>query len=300
MGAARPRRSCARVPSWEWLRMHVDPARSRAVVTAARVAESLERTVGLPSDEVDRRLRSLPGIGVWTSAEVRQRAHGDADAVSFGDYHVAKDVGWALTGAPFDDAALEAFLEPWRPHRGRVPALVGRGRAAPAPPRRPDGAAHAPAGPGHPDLSGTAAQSSGRRGASTNSVNLRCRSRASHSLLVSSRQLDSSARKISSSDRGQRLVDDLDVDLVVALQAEPVDVRGPDRGPVAVHRGGLGVHHGVAEAEDPHAGVEQLGEVAARDPVGDDVVRLQRDEQPHVHAAPRRRLHARRRSPGRG
>jgi hypothetical protein len=113
------------VPSWEWLQMHVDPARSRAVVTAARVAESLERTVGLPPDEVDRRLRSLPGIGVWTSAEVRQRAHGDADAVSFGDYHVAKDVGWALTGAPFDDAALEAFLEPWRPHRGRVPALVG-------------------------------------------------------------------------------------------------------------------------------------------------------------------------------
>jgi hypothetical protein len=113
------------VPSWAWLQMHVDPARSRAVVTAARVAESLERTVGLPSDEVDRRLRSLPGIGVWTSAEVRQRAHGDADAVSFGDYHVAKDVGWALTGSPFDDAELEAFLEPWRPHRGRVPALVG-------------------------------------------------------------------------------------------------------------------------------------------------------------------------------
>ncbi len=113
------------IPSWEWLRMHVDQARSRAVVTAARVAGSLERTVGLPAEEVDRRLQSLPGIGVWTSAEVRQRAHGDPDAVSFGDYHVAKDVGWALTGAPFDDAELEAFLEPWRPHRGRVPALLG-------------------------------------------------------------------------------------------------------------------------------------------------------------------------------
>ena len=34
-----------------------------------------------------------PGIGVWTSAEVRFRAHGDADAVSFGDYHIAKNVG---------------------------------------------------------------------------------------------------------------------------------------------------------------------------------------------------------------
>jgi hypothetical protein len=113
------------VPSWEWLRLHVDPARSRALVGAARVAGALERTVGLPHDEADRRLRSLPGIGVWTSAEVRQRAHGDPDAVSFGDYHVAKDIGWALTGAPFDDTELEAYLEPWRPHRGRVQALVG-------------------------------------------------------------------------------------------------------------------------------------------------------------------------------
>ena len=113
------------VPSWEWLRMHIDPARSRAIVTAARVADSLERTVGLPGEEVDRRLRSLPGIGVWTAAEVRQRAHGDADAVSFGDYHVAKDVGHVLAGREFDHAELEEFLEPWRPHRNRVPTLLG-------------------------------------------------------------------------------------------------------------------------------------------------------------------------------
>ncbi len=112
------------IPSWEWLRMHIDPARSRTIVTAARVADALERTAALAGDEADRRLRTLPGIGVWTSAEVRQRAHGDADAVSFGDYHVAKDVGWALTGTPFDDAELEAYLEPWRPQRGRVPTLV--------------------------------------------------------------------------------------------------------------------------------------------------------------------------------
>ena len=113
------------IPSWEWLKMHIDPARSRALVTVARVAESLERTITLAPEEAERRLRSLPGIGVWTSAEVRQRAFGDPDAVSFGDYHVAKDVGWALTGTPFDDAELEAYLEPWRPHRGRVVALVG-------------------------------------------------------------------------------------------------------------------------------------------------------------------------------
>lgn len=113
------------VPSWEWLRMHVDPARSRALVSAARVADALERTVGLPGEEVERRLTTLPGVGVWTAAEVRQRAHGDPDAVSFGDYHVAKDVGWAVAGRAFDDAELAEFLEPWRPHRGRVPVLLG-------------------------------------------------------------------------------------------------------------------------------------------------------------------------------
>ncbi len=86
------------IPSWEWLRLHIDPARSRAVVRAAAVAGSLERLAALPADEADRRLRSLPGVGRWTSAEVRSRALGDADAVSFGDYHVAADVGWAVRG----------------------------------------------------------------------------------------------------------------------------------------------------------------------------------------------------------
>jgi 3-methyladenine DNA glycosylase/8-oxoguanine DNA glycosylase len=112
------------VPSWEWLRMHIDPARSRTVVQAARVAPALERTAGLARDEADRRMRSLPGIGVWTSAEVRFRAHGDADAVSFGDYHVAKNIGWALTGEEVDDDGLAELLEPYRPHRYRVQRLV--------------------------------------------------------------------------------------------------------------------------------------------------------------------------------
>ena len=119
------------IPSWEWLRLHIDPARSRTVVQAARVADALERTVGLPGPEADRRLRSIPGIGVWTSAEVRFRAHGDADAVSFGDYHVAKNVGWALTGEAVDDDGMAELLAPYRPHRYRVQRLVelsGAGR----------------------------------------------------------------------------------------------------------------------------------------------------------------------------
>ena len=115
-----------RIPSWDWLRLQIDPARSKAVITAARVASSLERTIGLDGAEVERRLTSLPGIGEWTAAEVRQRAHGDADAVSFGDYHVAKDMGWGLTGEPWDDDRLRDYLAPHRPHRQRVVALLYR------------------------------------------------------------------------------------------------------------------------------------------------------------------------------
>jgi 3-methyladenine DNA glycosylase/8-oxoguanine DNA glycosylase len=124
------------IPSWEWLRLHIDPARSRAIIRAAQVAPSLERTLGLDGAEVERRLCSLPGIGVWTAAEVRFRAHGDADAVSFGDYHIAKNVTWALTGEEGDDAAMAELLEPYRPHRHRVQRLVelaglGRPRRGP-------------------------------------------------------------------------------------------------------------------------------------------------------------------------
>ena len=126
----------AQLPSWEWLRCHIDGSRSAAIVRAARVAESLERTVGLPAREVERRLRSLPGVGVWTAAEVRQRAHGDADAVSFADYHVAKHIGYALTGESINNLELEALLEPYRPHRYRVQHIVttrlpGRPRRGP-------------------------------------------------------------------------------------------------------------------------------------------------------------------------
>lgn len=120
--------------SWEWLRLPVDGARSRPVVAAARVAGALERGAAVSSGELDRRLRSIPGIGVWTSAEVRSRVLGDADAVSFGDYHVAREVGLALIGEEVDDAGMAELIEPYRPHRGRVQQLVAVG--SPGRPRR--------------------------------------------------------------------------------------------------------------------------------------------------------------------
>lgn len=122
-----------RVPSWEWLRCSIDCKRSDTIMRAARRAGSLEHMGGLPMAEVDRRLRSVPGVGCWTSAEVRQRAFGDADAVSFGDYHVAAHVGYALTGEVADDEQLAILLEPERPHRYRIQYVVTT--RMPGPPR---------------------------------------------------------------------------------------------------------------------------------------------------------------------
>lgn len=132
----------ALIPSWEWLKLHIDPARSRPIVQAARVADSIQRIASVTIDEADRRLRSLPGVGVWTSAEVRATALGDPDAVSFGDYHVAKEVGWALFGHDIDDDRLAEVLEPWAGHRGRVVTLLmlfGRSRPRRGPRMAPRG-----------------------------------------------------------------------------------------------------------------------------------------------------------------
>lgn len=113
-----------RVPSWTWRQLAVDHARSRTICVAAQRADALERTLELAPAEAERALRSLPGVGVWTAAEVRQRAHGDADAVSFGDYHLSGRVGRALVGRPVDDDEMAELLKPYRPDRYRVQRLV--------------------------------------------------------------------------------------------------------------------------------------------------------------------------------
>jgi 3-methyladenine DNA glycosylase/8-oxoguanine DNA glycosylase len=113
-----------RVPSWDWHRAGVDPARSRTVCEAARVAPRLEQAVGMAPDEASALLRAVRGIGPWTAAEVAQRALGDTDAVSVGDYHLSQFVGWALVGRPVDDDGMVELLEPWRPHRYRVIRLL--------------------------------------------------------------------------------------------------------------------------------------------------------------------------------
>jgi endonuclease III len=118
------------IPSWEWRGAQVDNKRASAIMRAAHVASRLEETVGMTRDEAAHRIRTVPGIGVWTAAEIMHRSHGDPDAVSVGDLHLPRIVCTAL-GGPLaaiganDDRMLE-LLEPYRGHRYRVTALLYR------------------------------------------------------------------------------------------------------------------------------------------------------------------------------
>lgn len=114
-----------KVPSWDWRRYEVDRQRVQTLRELARSAHALDRCD----------LTAIPGVGVWTAAEITSRAHGDADAVSFGDYHLARNVTWALTGRDdgTDDDMAE-LLQPYAGHRFRVVRMIEL--AGSGPPRR--------------------------------------------------------------------------------------------------------------------------------------------------------------------
>jgi 3-methyladenine DNA glycosylase/8-oxoguanine DNA glycosylase len=112
------------ITDWEWHRAGVDGGRRRALIAAAQVAHRLEGAFDLGGEDGRNLLRKVPGIGVWTAAEVAQRAWGDPDAVSFGDFHLAGIVGWALTGGPLDDDGMAEVLAPYAPQRHRAVVYI--------------------------------------------------------------------------------------------------------------------------------------------------------------------------------
>jgi len=113
-----------RIPSWEFHLANVDPGRARTLVGCAQRADALERLSTRPSEDARTALMTLPGVGIWTAAEVAQRAWGDADALSVGDYHLSNVVGSTLLGHRIDDDEMLELLEPLRPHRFRAVRLL--------------------------------------------------------------------------------------------------------------------------------------------------------------------------------
>lgn len=103
--------------------------RSRAVIVreAARRAKRIEEISEMDRDAAYRRLYAIRGIGPWTAGHVMGMAWGDRDAVPVGDYHLPNTVAWLLAGEPrADDDRMLELLEPYRPHRRRVVAMIKR------------------------------------------------------------------------------------------------------------------------------------------------------------------------------
>ena len=103
----------------------VEARRAELIRAVCGRAVALGRLVDVDGAVARQRLRSLPGIGAWTAAEVTRVALGDPDAVSVGDYHVPNAVAWTLAGEPrgTDERMLE-LLEPYRGQRARVVRLI--------------------------------------------------------------------------------------------------------------------------------------------------------------------------------
>ncbi|ELS53835.1 putative endonuclease [Streptomyces viridochromogenes Tue57] len=134
-------RTWALIPSWEWHRAGVDNKRASTILRAVRVAARMEEAVRMEPGAAQARLEVVPGIGPWTSAEVVQRSHGAADAVTVGDLHLPGIVGFALAGdRDADDSVMLELLEPYAGQRHRAARLIllsGRvpARRAPRMPR---------------------------------------------------------------------------------------------------------------------------------------------------------------------
>ena len=147
----------------------------------------LERTVGLPGDEVDRRLRTPPrhrGLDHRRGAPARARRP-RRGVVRRLPRRQGRRLGRARHARSTTPSWRSSSSRGDRTAAGSPTLLAARRPAPPAPRPRMAPRTHLP-GRGDPRAPG---QSSGRSGARIISVNLRCRSRASHSPRVSSRQL---------------------------------------------------------------------------------------------------------------
>ncbi|MDO9590588.1 MAG: DNA-3-methyladenine glycosylase 2 family protein [Microcella sp.] len=112
------------IPDHDWHRAGVGPQRMVTIRRVAAVSSSLDRLSDGTTAALEVALRSIPGVGEWTVAEVLQRSHGAPDLLSVGDAHLPHVIGTWFTGDRSDDAGMLALLAPWVGHRQRVVRLI--------------------------------------------------------------------------------------------------------------------------------------------------------------------------------
>jgi 3-methyladenine DNA glycosylase/8-oxoguanine DNA glycosylase len=112
------------IPDHDWHRAGVGPQRLATIRRVAAVALSLDRLSEREPTALAGALRSIPGVGEWTVAEVLQRSHGAPDLLSVGDAHLPHVIGTWFTGDRTDDGGMLDLLAPWAGHRQRVVRLI--------------------------------------------------------------------------------------------------------------------------------------------------------------------------------
>jgi len=115
----------ARMESWRFEELGVDPKRTRALIGLAR--DALRRGTFAWTDvpRVRKHLRAVRGIGPWTTEMTLGYGWGDPDALPLADLHLPHVVAWALAREPRgSDERMQELLEPTRPHRFRAVRLI--------------------------------------------------------------------------------------------------------------------------------------------------------------------------------
>ncbi len=114
----------ARLPVWDFRRVGLEHRRAVTLRMVAAEAPALSATAH-DVERTTRRLAAIPGIGEWTLSLVRHVAYGDPSAVLVGDWHVGRDVVFALTGEMRgDDRRMAELLAEFPGHEARVWRLI--------------------------------------------------------------------------------------------------------------------------------------------------------------------------------
>lgn len=127
-----PMEGLARLSTGRYVESGVLEKQALTLRRVARVASRLDALDGKSAHEVYRAMTSIRGVGPWTAASAMIGGMGFADAVPVGDFHMPKDVAWALAREPrADDARMLELLAPFAGQRGRVVRLLQLGGRKP-------------------------------------------------------------------------------------------------------------------------------------------------------------------------